>query len=119
MVLSFKEQFKEPIIEGNKIHSIREDKTNRWKAGNKIHFATGVRTKNYNCFKEGVCIRTQKIEFSHKHRMPYVSIDNKILSSYEAEDLAKKDGFDTLEDFFKWFGKDFKGKIIHWTGFIY
>ena len=29
--------------------------------------------------------------------------------------LAKNDGFDSVDDFFKWFDKDFNGKIIHWT----
>lgn len=56
MILSFKKQFSEPILKGTKIHTIREDKPNRWKPGNKIHFANGVRTQNYNCFKESVCI---------------------------------------------------------------
>jgi len=57
MVLAFKKRFVEPIKKGVKIHTIREDKTNRWKSGMKVHAATGVRTKNYNCFFESVCIK--------------------------------------------------------------
>jgi len=56
MVLSFKSQFKKPIIDGTKIHTIREDKRNRWKSGNEIHF-----TENDNCFNIGKCISTQRI----------------------------------------------------------
>lgn len=52
MILSFKEQFIPKILDGTKIHTIREDKKNRWEAGKKIHFATGVRTKNYKCPKK-------------------------------------------------------------------
>ena len=29
------------------------------------------------------------------------------------------DGFDSIENFLRWFNKDFEGKIIHWTGFRY
>jgi len=36
-----------------KIHTIR--KGNRWRAGVKIHFATGVRSKGYRQFAEAVC----------------------------------------------------------------
>ncbi|MBD8349370.1 hypothetical protein [Dysgonomonas sp. HGC4] len=48
--------------DSKKPHSIRYDKTNRWKAGRKIHFATGARTPNYNCFVESKVISTQEIE---------------------------------------------------------
>ena len=49
---------------------------------------------------------------------------DKIIKEYpkafeEIELLAKHDGFNSMEDFFKWFDKDFKGKIIHWTDFRY
>jgi len=29
------------------------------------------------------------------------------------------DGFESLQDFFNWFNKPFRGKIIHWTDFKY
>lgn len=30
-----------------------------------------------------------------------------------------KYGFDSVKDFFRYFNKDFKGKIIHWTDLKY
>ena len=118
MKLGFKKQFVDPIKNGTKIHSIREDEHDRWKAGNIIHFATGVRTKYYNCFFEDVCKSTQDFEIVYDDE-PFVYIDGKILWVEEIELLAKHDGFNSMEDFFKWFDKDFKGKIIHWTDFRY
>lgn len=42
MLLTFsKPQFKNLILDGTKIHTIRLDKTNRWKKGMKIHFWMG------------------------------------------------------------------------------
>jgi uncharacterized protein YqfB (UPF0267 family) len=117
MILPFKKQFVLPILEGTKIHTIREDKHSRWEAGKTIHFATGVRTKNYNCFKEGVCVSVQTIEISSNYFKgnKIVLIDNRILECSEVLRLAKNDGFNSEADFFDWFNHDFKGKLIHWT----
>ena len=113
MVLGFNKRFPELILNGIKIHTIREDKNNRWKQGNKIHFATGVRTKNYNQFKEGECISTQHILIYRKSEIVY--IDNRALRRSELKELAISDGFNNVEEFWKWFNKNFEGKIIHWT----
>ena len=109
--------FEEKIKNGVKLHTIRWDEKNRWKTGNKIHFATGVRTSNYNCFKEGLCNGTQKIEIRDRN----VWIDDVILNYYEVENLAINDGFDSIKDFWSWFDQysPFTGKLIHWTKLTY
>lgn len=94
--------------------------------------ANGVRTKNYNCFKEDVCTSVQSIKILHFNDSPHFTINifvdghikfvrrehvntgNKFM-----EKLAKNDGFDSVEDFFKWFKGDFHGVLIHWTDFKY
>lgn len=129
MILSFKKQFVEKIKSGQKIHTIREDKKNRWKILNKIHFATGVRTKNYNQFAEGVCTLIERIEIKYTHQFgcKIVSVfinnkpsgiarfvDSKISWSSDCvKALAAREGFDSVEDFFAWFDKDFTGKLLH------
>jgi hypothetical protein len=143
MILGFKQKFpwgsptnfKEKILAGTKIHSIREDPHGRWKPGTKIHMAHGVRTKNYWCFRDTECCKSvQSIhinyyytgypmapsieliidgELFYKLGNKFVEIDRGMI------ELAKNDGFDSVEDFFKWFDKDFSGKIIHWTNFRY
>lgn len=127
MVLGFKKQFKTSIVKGDKIHTIREDKNDRWRAGNLIHFATGVRTKEYNNFLKRTCKSVQDIEIIHnenkEHEMydkgVWVLIDNIVLSDFGVERLALNDGFSSVYEFLQWFNKDFKGKIIHWTNFRY
>ena len=124
MILAFKERFKQPILDGKKAHSIREDKHDRWKEGKIIHFSTGVRTKHYNCFMLCTCKHIQEIEIGIRRieRGLYesaIKVDGRVLSEDEAVLLAKKDGFDNLFDFFDYFKKSFKGKIIHWTNFKY
>lgn len=132
MILSFKKKFKPLILSGQKIHTLREDKQGRWKAGNKIHMATGVRTKDYDCFMEDDCEAVQKIEIKYLKVFRiyhiFVKIDGSIFytdigpsknETSAMEQLAKNDGFDSIEDFFKWFNTDFSGVIIHWTDFLY
>lgn len=120
MILSFKEQLPEKIMNGTKIHSIRTDPHNRWKAGRKIHMATGVRTKNYNCFNETVCTAVQSIHCSHDELgILRVWIDRYPLDYGTIKMLAANDGFGSVKDFRQWFNTDFKGKIIHWTDLRY
>jgi len=102
-----------------KIHTIREDKTNRWYKGRLIHFWAGnprnVKNHPYQ-FKEGKCKSTQKIEI--KNKCIYIDNREKLLSD-KVKLLAIQDGFDSVNEFFEWFNKDFTGKIIHWTNFKY
>lgn len=68
-----------------KIHTIR--KGNRWKQGDLIHMATGVRTKNYHQFNKGksgldVCKRVQSIEIFRVDNLPPRLHDGKVYSLY-------------------------------------
>lgn len=133
MILAFKPQFVEPIIKGSKIHTIREDKTNRWTDGRLIQGATGVRTKKYNQFFEAVCMSTQKIEIIYTKDCKMVKIDGEfysiIINDIKYFDthpeiirlnrLCVNDGFTDYREFFKWFNKPYIGKIINWTDHKY
>ena len=111
--------FEEKIKKGIKLHTIRWDEKGRWKVGNKIHFSTGARTGNYNCFKEGKCTGTQQIEI--RNRSVYIEGRELSLTTDKIEWLAINDGFDCIEDFWAWFDQysPFSGKIIHWTEMRY
>ena len=132
MILSFSKKFpwgqptnfEQKIIEGTKIHTIREDLHDRWKPGMKIHAATGVRTKKYNCFYEDECVSIQQIEI--KYPAPetckdicIIKVDGVHINFESALKLIKNDGFEGFEDFTQWFDSDFKGKLIHWTDLRY
>jgi len=131
MVLAFKPQFVQKIIDENKRHTIRQDINKRWKVGNDIHFATGVRTKNYNQFYKSRCKKVDEIEiiWNHPFRADFnssscvmidgkgyfsVIVNGKRLGYSEMSNLAKNDGFDNVEDFADWFNADFTGRLIHW-----
>jgi len=136
-----------PIINDGfkpKIHTMRAG--NRWKPGDKIHMAYGVRTKEYQQFNKGIpelenCISTQRIKLTWIYKNAYVEtnlplrkikgphgefnyypaiwVDDKPLNQSQIELLADNDGFDSIYQFFIWFNKDFTGQIIHFTNFRY
>ena len=115
------------IVNNPKIHTIREDKHNRWKPGRKIEMVyRGPKYSILDHFNKGIpelekCVSVQKIEM----RIPKgcllvnVAIDGRFLGLGEIELLSRNDGFDDINDFFEWFNKDFTGKIIHWTNHRY
>ena len=121
MVLGFQKRAVPGINGLSKIHTIRVDKHKRWKAGTVIHFATGVRTKKYNCFLIGKCQSVQEIQmyFSESGLNDSILVDNYVLVENEMEWLAFSDGFVDYDEFRNWFietyGMTFKGRIIHWT----
>ena len=106
-----------------KIHTIRQDLKNRWKADNKIHPVYNNRTKNQFQFAPTFqCKGIQTIEIKHHGTSKEISriiVDGRDLLLTEIYTLALNDGFDNVMDFFKWFDTDFKGKIIHFTDFNY
>lgn len=99
-----------------KVHTIRKDTKNRWKAGRDIHFVINNRTPNRLQFAPALpVIATQHIAIQDQK----VWVDARLLGESEIETLAKNDGFDSVSDFFQWFEGDFEGKIIHWTNILY
>lgn len=116
-----------------KLHTIREDKHNRWKPGVKIHPVINNRTKDRFQFAPTlVCTGVQEIHIQHYPGQILTYVDRQLFGDvfhhglddiYEytndLETLAINDGFPSVEAFFRWFNKDFGGKIIHWTDLKY
>lgn len=130
MILSFKQKlpdntptgFVEKILEDIKIHTLREDPNGRWKGGNSIQMATGVRTKYYNQFNIDrpdlqKCISVQKVGLYPD--LQIIVIDNRGLTNDEIELFAIRDGFDSVDKFWQWFTKTQQLKLIHWTKLKY
>jgi hypothetical protein len=129
MILGFKQQFpdgtlthfRRKIERDEKIHSIREDRHGRWRAGRLIQCSHSVRTKHFNCFTTKFCTGTQRIVFRWQEnpRKCIVYVDGRELSISEIKQLAFNDGFPDTNSFLRFFNEDFTGKIIHWTLYRY
>ena len=116
-----------------KIHTIREDKNNRWTPGTKIDFFINCRQPNMFRFAPVLpVVSVQKVEIIYfplttipVRKVPVLKVDDEII--YDAAginekqmlEFANNDGFDTIENFFSYFNEDFTGKLIHWTDLKY
>lgn len=85
MILTYSlPQFKDLILSGQKIHTIREDKKMRWKPGMKIHHWMGNPRnvkKMPHQFAEGECkavqdiyIQSNRKDFRGYRKEPYVEV---------------------------------------------
>jgi hypothetical protein len=112
-----------------KLHTIREDKNDRWQTGTKIDFFVNCRQPTMFRFAPVLpVVSTQKIYITYtKSKKTMVFIDDvcfymqnlSLEGNHKMLHLAQNDGFDTIQDFFAYFNEDFKGKIIHWTELKY
>lgn len=113
-----------------KLHTIREDEKDRWKAGNKIDYFINCRQKDMFRFAPVLpVVSTQKVLMTYYHSdVIQISIDDRELFSYtERLEFAINDGFDSWEDFFNYFCPKIKAapkecytpKLIHWTDLRY
>lgn len=118
-----------------KLHTIRDKQ--RFKGGEWLHMATGVRTNKYYQFNKGVhdlarCRSVQRFDLTFRSKeCVAIYIDKKLKyccndsHRFEIEpDWFKKftvnDGFDSIDDFWRWFTKPIRnGQIIHWTELKY
>lgn len=103
-----------------KLHTIRQDESNRWKVGMNIHFVINIRSKNRFQFAPMIpVVSVQDIEIEYINGWFTVRIDGRYLKPHEIAQLAFNDGFNSIEHFKSYFKEDFKGKLIHWTNIKY
>jgi hypothetical protein len=123
MILGFSEKlpsgkpshFPEKILLGIKKSTIR--KKFRWKVGDKIHFATGVRIKKYKQFATGIVTKVYHIIIEPKSRIRILKKGSQI-NIYPNTDLmnlfVRGEGFDSEDDFWEWFTDSMEGQLIYW-----
>lgn len=138
MIMGFKQRFpwgeptyfREKILSGvgfgplqgpPKIHTMRAAK--RWKPGDLIHMAYGVRSENYEQFNKNIeglqrVISVQDVTVKGNASSWSLVIDGKDCSD-KMPFLIVNDGFSNSDEFFKWFKKPFTGQIVHWTDWRY
>lgn len=134
MILTYSNpRFKDLILSGEKIHTIREDKKMRWKPGMKIqHWMGNPRNvkKEPHQFAEGICQAVRDVVITRRYDRPEPVVfmfetyehEGRFLLKNEIYELAKNDGL-TIDEFREWFVPeslpDFRGRIIHFTDKLY
>ncbi len=120
--LNFKAQFAPLVESGEKSQTIRKVRKHPIKAGDRLFLFTGMRTKQCRKLRETVCTNARMIAIQPPGG---VIVSEGIylwekgqLSTTEAKQLARKDGFSRLTDFVRFFkdqyGLPFEGVLIEW-----
>ena len=123
--LNFKKQFAPDVESGKKRQTIRAYRKDGRdpKPGDQLYHYTGMRTKACRHLCNAVCESVTPIRLEAEKIGPYIDhyqvIKGRVyLSPTSANALAKADGFETAEDFFKFFekthGLPFNGLLIKW-----
>lgn len=112
-------EFMEP-----KIHTIRRDLDNEWRAGMEIQLVINLNTLEEFQFAPTLkCQSVQRIEIDYSNLIkddgPAVFIDYQLVDNETLVKLVINDGFPTIEDFFLYFNEEFSGNLIHWTPLRY
>lgn len=126
MLLTFTlPKFENLIKSGIKKHTIRVDKTNRWKVGRPIEFWKGNprnKTANPYQFGTGICTRFEWICIDPiKNEITIGDTDNQTKTVFtdaqSLNDIAVNDGFDNWEEMKTFFTEPIIGKLIFWSNF--
>ena len=132
MLLTFsKKEFRTLIKKEVKVHTIRDDKNNRWKLGTKIHFWLGNPRNTRGKIKpyqfgvgEVSRVETIRMDFAMPEEwqpdVVFIGEDIRLKTEEELNSLAINDGFENWLQMKQWFfnpdGQYF-GKIIFWKNF--
>lgn len=114
----------------HKLHTIREDKNDRWQPGTKIDFFINCRQKDMFRFAPVLpVVRVQRVFMTYLFNdIIEISINGKQLHlPSQLLIFAINDGFDSWTDFFNYFypkimaskNEEYHAKIIHWTDLRY
>jgi hypothetical protein len=117
-----KTHFKEKVLAGKKIHILKEDRKNTWRAGDTVHFAYGVRSgkpQRWGGKQVITSVQTVSFKYPENGNTPEIFIDGRRLGVMEMLLLAANDGFETLNDFLAYYNTSLTWKLIHWTKFTY
>jgi len=98
--LNFKKQFVPLVLSLLKPHTIRQERKHPIKVGDTLQLYYGLRTKSCVLLGTAPCVRIQHIDIYSGNK---VLLDETWLTGNEIEQLAQRDGFAKVSDFFSFF----------------
>jgi len=140
MLLGFKKRFAPNIINGSKIHTLRNARKVEPKIGELLYMYTGLRTRNCELIRKDLTLKSiQQVEIvfywgsydrhgnekeSESHH-PVIWVDHEHLTDDQINDFFVNDGFKDESDFVNFWdlkkGSDVVAELqmFHWTDFVY
>lgn len=135
MLLGFKKRFRDPILIGTKVFTMRTRRKKMPKIGEQLHMYTGLRTKHTEVItKKEKLFAMQNVRLTIKLQYNVlfdirIWVDRRELSQQEIDQFVVFDGFRDRRDFAEYWLTDEKGKpkkrtgamlvMFHWTDLKY
>ncbi len=114
--INFQERFRESILSGRKIQTIRKYRKTPFKEGDRLYLYTGLRTKNCKKIFEKTIKAVYDFEIKKNGDFYIGTFKVDTLSEFE---IARYDGFADKYDMLEWFiknhGLPFHGQLIRWA----
>ncbi len=119
VAINFMAQFACPIIQGTKIHTLRDK--NRFKVGDTLQLYTGMRHKNCRLLKAVRCLAVLPIEWRGDE--DWVLDHGRWLHAAHLDLFAQNDGFPHYPALYNWLidnkGPKWSGFLIAWASTPY
>lgn len=109
--LNFKPQFADLVSSGQKTQTIRQVRKHPIKVGDSLWLYTGMRTKACRPLADAVVTEVARIEIDFTGG--YILVNGKQVGFNAIRRFVKKDGFDSISDFWQFFKKQYNDPIFH------
>jgi hypothetical protein len=115
--------FIDQVIDGTKSHTIRELRKRPFKVCDDLSFFTGMRTTKCRRLRPNMlCTAASRITINAYSRFVYIHAGSRFypegeLNRTQIDELAKRDGFDDADSFFRFFSRgnlNFRGQLVEW-----
>lgn len=123
MILTFKQQFVEPIKDGDKGHTMRFGQKRKWRPGMQIHMRSGKDRYHTEQFAEFPCLAvrrvTVRLRLVEKSRYGLrIDVDGLTLSDEQERQLLQNDGFASVAEAVNFFFPKHV-RVMEKTGSLY
>lgn len=105
MQITFKKEFAKAVQDGTKRQTIRPNGKLRYKTGQRLTLVTGARFAPKTHLGTAVLVEVQPITIDPVNEMVHYS--GRYMADVQIKRLAKADGFQNPNHFFKWFKKQY------------
>lgn len=118
-LIGYQKRFAELVETGQKLQTVRKNRTRPIRVGDPLFHHVGLRTKNCRKLGESICTGVKKVSINEHGRLV---IDGGIVAENGRERFARADGFGGWEEMLLWIqrthGLPFYGQVILWADIV-
>ena len=114
VAINFDRRFADAVANGKKRQTVRPDRKQPIRVGDKLQLYPGLRGKGTRKLADAVCTETEAVEIDRND----LFLAGRFADAHDREGFAIEDGFKTFDQMASWFagkaGLPFRGRVIRW-----